>query len=171
MLEKLQRADFDIFYKLLAESFPPSEIRSYEGQKNLLELDEYEIYVLKKDDELLAFFAEWANEDFRFVEHLAVNPSYRSQGLGSKTLKAYHEQDDRPVILEVETPKDEVSKKRIKFYEKNGYYLSNFQYMQPIINKGYDTVELVLMTYPKLLDSETLKQVKAWLNKTVYMHL
>ena len=48
MLEKLQRADFDIFYKLLAESFPPSEIRSYEGQKNLLELDEYEIYVLKK---------------------------------------------------------------------------------------------------------------------------
>ena len=43
--------------------------------------------------------------------------------------------------------------------------------MQPIINKGYDTVELVLMTYPKLLDSETLKQVKAWLDKTVYMHL
>lgn len=171
MLKKLKREEFDDFYKLLAASFPPSEIRNYEGQKNLLNLEQYEIYILKENQEILAFFAEWSNDDFRFIEHLAVNPAFRSQGLGSKTLQAYHAQDNRPVILEVEIPEDEVSKKRIKFYEKNGYELTDFKYNQPILNKGYDTVPLVLMTYPNLLDTKDLQQAKLWLDQTVYKYL
>ncbi|QQD84319.1 MULTISPECIES: GNAT family N-acetyltransferase [unclassified Jeotgalicoccus] len=168
MLEKLEDKAFDLVYQLMAESFPESERRTYQGQKDLLKLNNYNILVLKENDDILAFYAVWENEKYRFIEHLAVNPNYRSRGLGSKTLQAFHDLDNKPVILEVEAPDDETKKRRVQFYEKNGYYLTDFKYMQPKINKDLDTVELVQMTYPRELSTAELTEAKAWLDRTVY---
>ena len=77
MLEKLEDKAFDLVYQLMAESFPESERRTYQGQKDLLKLNNYNILVLKENDDILAFYAVWENEKYRFIEHLAVNPNYR----------------------------------------------------------------------------------------------
>lgn len=168
MLERLDKEEFGQLYALMEESFPPAEIRSFKGQQMLLDKPGYNVYVLRENSEILAFFAEWANQKYRFVEHLAVNEKYRSQGLGSKTLQAYSALSSKPVILEVEPPGDEIQIRRIKFYERNGFYLSSYSYLQPVINEGHEQVPLVLMTYPELLSNDTLKEVKDWLDQTVY---
>lgn len=168
MLERLEKSDFEQLYALMDESFPPAEIRNFKGQQKLLDEPGYNVYVLQKNGEILAFIAEWENEKYRFVEHLAVNDKYRSRGLGSKILKDYNARSSKPVILEVEPPEDDIQVRRVKFYERNGYHLSGFSYPQPVINEGHEQVQLVLMTYPKLLDNSILKEVKAWLDQTVY---
>lgn len=168
MLEILKNEEFNQLYELMDDSFPPSEIRSFESQQKLLNNPLYTVYVLREEGEILAFFAEWKNESFRFLEHLAVNKKYRSRGLGSKTLQAYHDLSDEPVVLEVEPPNDETQIRRVKFYEKNGYHLSSYSYIQPTINEGYEGIPLVLMTYPRLLDDDELSTVKNWLDQTVY---
>lgn len=168
MLEILNDEDFNKLYELMGDSFPLSEIRTFEGQKQLLSNPLYTVYVLREEGEVLAFFAEWQNESYRFLEHLAVNRNYRSRGLGSKTLQAYHDLNDKPVVLEVEPPNDEIQIRRVKFYEKNGYHLSSYSYIQPMINAGYEGTTLALMTYPTLLNGDELNNVKKWLDQTVY---
>ncbi|HBV24253.1 MAG TPA: GNAT family N-acetyltransferase [Jeotgalicoccus sp.] len=168
MLERLDKNEFERLYALMDESFPPAEIRDFKGQQMLLDKPDYNVYVLRENGEILAFFAEWVNKKYRFVEHLAVNEKYRSQGLGSKTLQAYNALSSKPVILEVEPPEDEIQRRRIKFYERNGFHLSSYSYIQPVINEGHEQVPLVLMTYPELLDNDTLAEVKNWLDQTVY---
>lgn len=168
MLERLDKDEFEQLYALMDESFPPAEIRDFKGQQMLLDKPDYSVYVLRENGEILAFFAEWVNKKYRFVEHLAVNEKYRSQGLGSKTLQAYNALSSKPVILEVEPPEDEIQRRRIKFYERNGFHLSSYSYIQPVINEGHEQVPLVLMTYPELLDNDTLAEVKNWLDQTVY---
>lgn len=168
MLELLNESDFKQLYDLLDQSFPPAEIRSFENQEKLLKRDDYNVYVLKENDEILAFFAEWQNEHYRFIEHLAVNEKYRSLGLGSKTLQAYTDLSSKPVVLEVEPPNDDIQQRRVKFYEKNGFSLTSFGYLQPVINEGHEGVPLVMMTYPKRMNDGELEQVKNWLDMTVY---
>lgn len=168
MLELLEKDEFEQLYALMEDSFPKAEIRNFKGQQELLENPHYNVYVLREKSEILAFFAEWANETYRFLEHLAVNEKFRSQGLGSKTLQAYKTLSSKPVILEVEPPKDDIQKRRVKFYERNGFHLSTYSYIQPVINEGYESVPLVMMTYPEALDNKELDQVKKWLDQTVY---
>lgn len=168
MLELLQKDEFEQLYALMDDSFPKAEIRNFKGQRELLENPHYNVYVLKENSEILAFFAEWENESYRFIEHLAVNEKFRSQGLGSKTLQAYNALGSKPVVLEVEPPEDDIQRRRVKFYERNGYHLSSYSYVQPVINEGYESVPLVMMTYPEPLDNEELEHVKNWLDQTVY---
>lgn len=168
MLELLEKDDFEQLYALMDDSFPKAEIRNFKGQRELLENPHYNVYVLRKNSEILAFFAEWENESYRFIEHLAVNEKSRSQGLGSKTLQAYNALSSKPVLLEVEPPEDDMQRRRVKFYERNGFHLSSYSYVQPVINEGYESVPLVMMTYPEALSNEELKQVKNWLDQTVY---
>lgn len=168
MLEILEEKDFDFVHQLMVDSFPPSERRTYQGQKDLLKRDDYKILVYMENDDILAFFAVWEHDKYRFLEHLAVNPNYRSRGLGSKTLRAFHELDNKTIILEVEPPVDETQKRRVLFYEKNGYFLSDFSYVQPKFHKDAETVDLVQMTYPRQLGTRDLEEAKRWLDRTVY---
>lgn len=168
MLERLKDNEFEQLYDLMRDSFPESEIRTFENQQHLLNNPLYTVYVLREEKTILAFFAEWQNDTYRFLEHLAVNKDYRSRGLGSKTLQSYNALSNKPVILEVEPPEDNIQIRRVKFYERNGYYLSSYSYIQPTINDGHAGIPLVLMTYPKILDNVELSEVKYWLDQTVY---
>lgn len=168
MLELLEKDEFEQLYALMEDSFPKAEIRNFKGQQELLENPHYNVYVLRENSEILAFFAEWENESYRFIEHLAVNEKFRSQGLGSKSLQAFITLNSKPVVLEVEPPTDDIQRRRIKFYERNGFHLSSYGYIQPVINEGYESVPLVMMTYPELLNNKELHQIKNWLDQTVY---
>ena len=49
------------------------------------------------------------------------------------------------VILEVERPEDEMSRRRIGFYERCGFTLCKQDYLQPPYRKGGEAVPLYLM--------------------------
>ncbi len=168
MLEKLYEKDFDEIFTILEEAFPPSERRTKADQRKLLDLEEYTIFGLKESGSLIGFVAEWEGPEYRFVEHFVVSETFRGNGAGSKLLNEYHDLSDKPVVLEVEPPENDIQKKRIKFYQRNGYHLTDYSYVQPTINADIKGVPLVLMTYPDGLTDARFSSVKDWLFTTVY---
>ena len=76
--------EFDKIFSILENSFPSDEYRTYEGQQALWNHPRYTVYVIPDDESdcIKAFITVWKFEDFAFIEHFAVNPFYRNQGLG-----------------------------------------------------------------------------------------
>lgn len=168
MLEELYEKDFEEIFAILEEGFPPSERRTKADQRKLMDLKEYTIIGLKEAGNLIGLVAEWEGPEYRFVEHFVVNEAFRGNGVGSRLLNEYNDLSDKPVVLEVEPPENDIQKKRIKFYRRNGYHLTEYSYVQPTINADIKGVPLVLMTYPDQLTDDRFLSVKDWLFSTVY---
>lgn len=162
-------SDFDNFFKLMKEAFPSIERRSYEDQKKLLNEESYEIIVNKdKKQNINAFLANWKFNEFNFIEHFAVANDLRGHGLGSSMLKDYLNKSNRLIFLEVELPEDKTSMRRIKFYEKFGFCLNNFYYLQPPMQKEHDFFPLKVMSYPRAVNNSEFIKFKNIVYDKVY---
>ena len=170
MLEKLAEQDFYKVYNLMRASFPRDEFRNYEGQKALLEIPEYQIYIWPdaKRPEPKAFIAVWEFESFVFVEHFAVDPDCRNEGLGAKILAELSERTEQRICLEVELPETELAKRRIAFYERNQFFFNDYTYEQPPIFAGCDPLPLRIMTTEKQVNADEFQKIKQELYERVY---
>lgn len=169
MLEMLRDKDFDKLYQLMEESFPEDEYRFYAEQKQLLSHPLYSIYtVYGKQRNMKAFIAVWEFEEFVYVEHFAVNPSCRNKGLGESVLRELTKSTNKMICLEVELPGNEMSCRRIRFYERNKFHLNEYPYMQPPMSAGKKAIPLRIMTSDKGIDEEMFQIIKGTLYKNVY---
>ncbi|WP_310551492.1 GNAT family N-acetyltransferase [Paenibacillus glufosinatiresistens] len=140
---------FDQVYELMELSFPPSEFRTRRDQAALLDDPRYRLLPVRHEDGALAgFMAVWELETFRFVEHLAVHPRLRGQRIGERLLTGYiGEAGGGPVVLEVEPPEGEWPERRVRFYERLGFVLNSYPYVQPPLREGQAPLPLMLMSY------------------------
>ncbi|MCS2918128.1 hypothetical protein NXW71_08215 [Parabacteroides merdae] len=65
-------------------------------------------------------------------------------------------------------PTDEMSKRRIGFYERLGFKLDNQVYHQPPYREGGEWLEMRLMTYGDVDAEHSFELVKNCLHKNVY---
>ena len=72
MIERLYVSDFEKIYKIMEESFPPTEFRPYNEQLALFDDSHYRVFGIKKNDEILSIAAVWEFEEITFIEHLAT---------------------------------------------------------------------------------------------------
>lgn len=161
-LETLTLKDFAEVWKIMEESFPVDERRNRMGQERILLEPHYHLYGYRQGKELAAFLAVWEFDAFTFVEHFAVKNSYRNGGLGALLLEQVLAHSRQPVVLEVELPTGELQERRIRFYERNGFVLNNYEYMQPAMNPMGRAIPLRIMSYPKRLtvgEYETMRDV------------
>ena len=165
MIEKLDRTEFDAVYAIMERSFPLEEYRTYEAQKALLEKPSYGIYVAKEADCILGFAAVWELEGWRFVEHLAVDPQHRNRGIGAGLLAFLAK---GRCCLEVELPETDISRRRIGFYQRNGFFLNDYPYLQPSLGEGRSPVPLSVMTSGRTVSPEEFSQLKTLLYTYVY---
>ncbi len=160
---------FDKVFQLIKESFPENEYRCYEKQKNLIKNPLYKLITqMDSQDNLIGFIATWNTKDFSFIEHFAVSSKLRGQGIGSKMLQNFIKYSLKPIILEVEEPKNEISKKRILFYEKNGFFMNNFPYFQMPLRENASPVPMNIMSYPEKLNKENFENIISKILKIVY---
>ncbi len=140
---------FDCVKALLAESFPPEERRDMSDFERILKTDDrFTIFVGEHDGELVGFITSWDFGTFAYVEHFAVSPVMRNHGCGTQVLKGWLEVKGKPVVLEVELPTDALTRRRVGFYERNGFVLhEDFEYLQPPYRLGDDELPLRLMTH------------------------
>ncbi len=151
---------FDDFWTIYEEAFPPDERRDIEAQLKIMEREEYYLKTFYGENGLVGFITYWDLGKILFIEHLAIEKSQRGGGYGGKMMKELMESfKEYYFLLEVEPPTDEISKKRIKFYEKLGFQLNAFDYLQPSYGNGKDPVEMKLMSYPKLIGLGEEKEV------------
>lgn len=168
MAELLKEKDFDAVFALMEASFPPDEYRPYAEQMALLKKPNYLVYGFKKEKTLMAFAAIHQFDDFLFIEHLAVAPQHRNQGLGALLLAQLSAMTDKRICLEVEPPEGDLQKRRIGFYERNGFFLNQFPYVQPAISKGRTPVPLLIMSTQGAVGRSDFDRIKDTLYRQVY---
>lgn len=169
MESSITKEEFDEIFKLMQKSFPESEYRPYEQQFKLLKVKEYKILTqYDGSGNLKAFAAIWDFPKFLFVEHLAVNPIYRGGGIGTKIMKDLIKSCNKRVILEIEPPQNEISIKRLQFYERLGFHICNYEYYQKPLREGQGQLRLNLMSYPDFLDKNSFDYINDYLRKYAY---
>lgn len=169
MLTILQEEQFDELYQLMKDSFPEDEYRDYQTQRALLSHPLYKAYIYENEQELGAFFTMWEGPEFIYLEHFAVKESLRNGGLGSRLLQVFLQQQEKPVVIEIEPPESGDEKRRAEFYVRNGFSLSEWGYVQPPYSHEKSPVSVVLMSYPKPLQEQDFQSFKNWMFTHLYL--
>lgn len=164
----LTERDFDAVWRVMEESFPIDEHRSYEKQKELLHDASYFLYGCRRGDQLAAFFGVWQLKECLFIEHFAVLKSCRNGGIGAELLKQLIRAQNQNIVLEVEPPSGELSSRRIAFYKRCGFCLNGYDYTQPAMSEAGKEIPLLLMSYPGKLKEQEFLKIREELYRKVY---
>ncbi len=100
----------------------------------------------------------WNCDGLRFVEHYAINPAFRSSGYGSVLLSEWMNDEDIPVILEIEPVVDDLTQRRKNFYLRLGFKENDIKHFQPPYHKDTKAVELWIMSYPEKISMEVYRK-------------
>ena len=182
MLQRINETNFPEIYRIMQASFSDDEYRPYDEQLALFEEPEYWIYYMpaigmervgnhstgNSTMHAAGFLAVWEFESFTYIEHFAVDPVLRNSGTGSAMLQELVRKYQKQICLEVELPEDELTRRRIGFYERNGFVFNEYPYIQPPISKGKSPVPLRIMTYGSAITQDTFEEMKRVLYQRVY---
>ncbi len=111
---------------LYESAFPVEERRDLVWQRRALSDADFHSAELRREGLFVGLLTYWLPENgaFLYVEHLAVQPECRGQGVGSAVLSWLAAQASAtPILLEIEPPEDTRTRRRQAFYERNGYTL------------------------------------------------
>ena len=165
MLQKATLSDFPTLYALLEDSFPPDEYRPYEAQFALLSDPRYTLWTTKRKKALISV---WQFDRFAYIEHFAVDPACRNQGLGTQLLQEVLSALPCPVCLEAELPDSELTRRRLAFYQRNGFICNVYPYIQPAYSPGRSPVPMQILSTPSALDHAQFRTVQDTLFQIVY---
>lgn len=133
---------------LYESAFPVEERRDLAWQHRALADADFHCTELQRDGAFVGLLTYWLPEgaSFLYVEHLAVLPECRGQGVGSAALSWLAAQASAtPILLEIEPPEDTRTRRRLDFYERNGYTLLLKHHLQWPYHPQSPAVPLKLM--------------------------
>ncbi len=163
--DPISDALFAEFLDLMHEAFPISERRTDEEFSSLRTHPNVQLLCTLDGEHLRGAMLLWRMDEFVFVENFATHPAARNQGLGSAMLNRI----EPPCVLEVEPPEDELTRRRVGFYRRNGFVLNEYEYYLPCLNEETErSPQLFLMSRPEALTPERFEAAKNTLYSTVY---
>lgn len=154
--------EFDKLMQLYVEAFPLEERRD-EGQLKVMLTEEPRMFfnAVSCDDKLSGLFVYWDFGSFYYLEHLAVYAEMRNAKIGQQTLDWMKENLNGLRILEAEPAETEIAKRRVCYYERNGYTVYEKEYLQPAYRPDGDGCRLwVMCNYEDAGLNEKLEQMK-----------
>ncbi|MBD2704203.1 GNAT family N-acetyltransferase [Spirosoma sp. BT702] len=151
-----------------ADAFPIDERREPDDLQNLLQQTDMHLCALLSADELVGFIIYWQWDDIVFVEHLAMAPNQRGKQYGQQAMLALIRLNFRYCLLEVERPDDELRQRRVRFYERQGFYLNPYDYRQPPYQLGMSEVPMRLLSIPAIESEATYQQLSKLIREKVY---
>ncbi|MDE6074454.1 MAG: GNAT family N-acetyltransferase [Muribaculaceae bacterium] len=146
---------------LYLSSFPEEERRQWQSIIDMIDNSSPFFFlkaILSPDGEFMGFYSSWNLPGVLYIEHFAIEPRFRSTGIGSSVITdVVAGAMPRSVVVEVELPgSSSDADRRISFYERNGFSaVGDLQYFQPPYRPGLDMVEMMLMTSQPLPDVKT----------------
>lgn len=170
MLVPIKSGEFDRVWEIMEASFPVDERRPLDDQRAVMDDPDYTVYVSHDEHgKIEGFISVWMLDDIAYVEHFAVAPECRGGGLGSRMLRKTAELTGGKLLcLEVEPPKTDIARRRIAFYERNGFYLNDYDYEQPAYAPDRAAVPLCIMTCHGGIDRTTFEHLRDTLYRRVY---
>ncbi len=132
-------------WQLYESAFPIYERRSLKLHLKAMQDNRFYPYVYTSEQsKLLAICFYWDFADFKYLEHFAVHPHYRNQGIGSKIIQTLNI-GKQPIILEIEPPIDTLTQQRLNFYEQNQFKYTGYQFTQLKYRRKANNVQLELL--------------------------
>lgn len=157
--------------KLYEESFPVYERRVWETQMLAAQNPDARCMLMMSDDDVfLALLFYWVHENIVYGEYLAVNPKLRGQNIGSRIVEHFIEENsDKKIILEIDPPQDDISIRRLHFYERLGFMPNQYKYIHPSYATGADAHphELLIMSYMKPVTQKTFDKLLTYMKNVV----
>ncbi len=154
---------------LYTEAFPVAERRPLEAFRNLAEVGVLHVEAVVGNGIFCGFVTWWDMDYFIFGEHFAVLPECRGGGIGTQVLDLLLARSQRPMVLEAELPTDDMSVRRIGFYERNGFVTCPHPYIQPAYTPEGGEIRLQLMSRGMTLaPAAEFERVRDRIYSTVY---
>lgn len=150
---------------LYLTAFPYKEQRSAEQHLQAIGDPHFKADGIWRGDEFIGILYHWHYDGTYYVEHLAVSPALRGQNMGSVALSAFSR--DKRVILEIDPPVDEISIRRLHFYQRLGFVENPQEYLHPSFRHPFETHRLVLMSFPDPLTDEEARRFADFVRETV----
>lgn len=156
--------------QIYEESFPLDERRDFPQLKQLLNNPEMFLMAAIEDHWCVGFLIYWDLANFIFLEHTAVDHNLRGKGYGTEMLQQLSLLTEKPIVLEVELPEDEIKQKRIIFYEKHGFKLiQDYPYEQPSYDGIKPRIPMMLMSDIDNLPVKKFSYFKDKIYELVYL--
>lgn len=153
--------------ELLAVSFPPEERRDDGFQRQVMRHPDYRLCVVTDDGESVGVAGYFDAPDFVYFENFCISPHKRNCGYGSEVLRLLTQGLRKPFILEAELPVDELARRRIAFYKRNGMTENPYPHVQPHYRKGDADLPLLVLTYGDALTPLQYAEFRRYLDENV----
>ena len=108
-LTNINHEDFNSFYELMSEAFPPIERRKLENQKKLLENDYVEVAEIVQVGKVLArsykpkkSMEEYLKEEVEYFFPISKNKVALSKGIVASFFSGNSKEDDEQILSELE---------------------------------------------------------------------
>lgn len=170
-LQKISTEKFEQFYRILEEDFCFLERKKYQNELDAFQNPNFLPAYICVDQNPVGYICYWEFEDFIYIEHFAIMKSLRDQGVGSKFLEEFLKNISKLVILEAERPTDCISEKRIRFYERMGFAINQYDYYQPSYHQGEKEVPMFICTYPRSISEEEYFDLTKQIKNVVYLNM
>lgn len=171
-LQQIRTSDaaYPFVEQLFLSAFPEDERRELSAQRHNTDHNPLFHCILAEYNGLpVGFFTYWDFGRYCYGEHFATDPALRNHGYGSRILSAVLEHIAKPLVIEVETPDNELSIRRIGFYRRNGMRLwEGYDYMQPPYRPAGNALPMLLMSSGGIDPQADYTDVVSTIHRKVY---
>lgn len=156
--------------ELMQTAFPSQERRDTELQRTYTDnQSRFHNNVLLDNGTPIGLLTYWDFDTFLYIEHFAISSERRNKGYGQQALATLKAKQEGMIVLEVEEPIDEITRRRVIFYQRQGFILQNYPYEQPPYRDGDEWFPMKIMSFQtEDFTEDTFLQVKSTIYQEVY---
>ena len=154
---------------LMQTAFPLQERRNAELQREYTDSKpHFHTYVIIEENAPIGLLTYWELDGFHYIEHFAIHEQNRNKGYGEQVLGLLQERIKGMIVLEAEEPTDEITRRRIGFYQRKGFVMQDIHYQQPPYRKGDQWFPMKLMTFREKNFPLEFERIKGSIYKEAY---
>ena len=167
-IKNTEDAAFAAVWEIYEYSFPRHEKRTLERQAEILKDERYHLEYYTDGGKLVGFIGYWEIDDYLYIEHYAMAREARGGGYGTAILKDFLDKaEGRTVILEIDLPEDDVSRRRLRFYRNLGFEENPYRHVCPVYQEEAPEAVLEILSWPERVDQAFYDRFDADLHKIV----
>lgn len=153
-IENAQSERAQRIYSNYCQTFPEDERRNLKQFNQLFDHKQVEILGVFHTNHFVGYAIIWKLSNFSFMEHFEIFSDFQNQEYGSSFLEFIKEKHAHLIIETEPSDLNEESERRINFYERNGFFILQKDYVQPAYSPEKNALTLWLMSnyHPEKLE-------------------
>lgn len=160
---------FNSLFELMEQSFPACERRTKAEHWAEFRRPQFRSLCYCPEGKVAGFMNYWEMDDFLYLEHFAVSPELRGRGIGAELAEELKKLARGLIVLEAEpSEQSNMAQRRTRFYERLGFSVNPYDYLQPPISAAQPPVPLRLLTYPRAVSREEYLRIRDELYTKAY---